>query len=106
MIYAKSRHDFLPKISDSLPYSGWNDVRVRKYLFFVSRSSKHSYDLDLRRSNPRSLVQRIEISTNLAVTGDNQRLVGSREEYLHDRLSVATRQTRLAAKPTPIATAG
>lgn len=33
MVYAKRRHDFRPKISDSLPYSGWKDVRVKKYLF-------------------------------------------------------------------------
>jgi len=29
--YADNRHCFLPKISESFPYSGWNADSVRKY---------------------------------------------------------------------------
>ncbi len=83
-----------PKMSLSLPYSGWNEVSVRKYLqqsssLNISLSCEHQEysGSHSRRSNPRSVIQRLQIAANLPIARHNDRLISRREENLASAMS-------------------
>jgi hypothetical protein len=76
--YANKRVDFLPKMSLSLPYSGWNVVKVRKYLnhelSYIELIHRGHY---IRCSYPTGAIQGVQFATNPAIGADNNCLIRS-----------------------------